>query len=449
MRATRAADGAAAMGTQRPHEGAGAPKALHGAAAALAAAALAAAAAARALRARRRGARRTRVVVVGAGFAGCQLARDLRATCDVTVVADRGYFEFAPGVPRALVAGRGAARGAVQALDRTLGGCTVLRATGPYGLSQDALAFTDADGTEHELAYDFVVVATGASYASPIQDNRGGAEERAASLAAFAKSAPRGRTATVVGAGAVGVEAAAELASTGASVALRDTAPAILPRLGDSAGAAFARRRAEAFFARHGVKLELGPDAAGAAAPDADDVLWCVGARPNADAVRTAGDGPGLARHPARGGYMRDAGTLRALSPDGSVHDRVFVLGDCADKPPAQYLASFAHWEAEHVAASILAAAGVHRRPPLPYEAPPSLVNLSLGRWDGVFLACDPAGGGGCRVLCWGALAALLKSATWWWFLRWLPIPYGAFAWLRRALVRRPRRPAAAAPAAS
>ena len=123
-------------------------------------------------------------------------------------------------------------------------------------------------------------------------------------------------------------------------------------------------------------------------------------------------------------------------------HSRIFVLGDCAYKPPAQCLASFAHWEAEYAASAILHGGQAA------YDAPPALVNLSLGRWDGVFLACDPSGSGSCRVLCWGALAAFVKCATWWWFMRWLPIPYTVASFVAR-LLRRVRGNAVARAAAA
>ena len=67
--------------------------------------ALALVAAAAAAAARRRGENRRasakRTVILGGGFAGSQIARDLRGKRRVTVVETKSYFEFVPGTPSA------------------------------------------------------------------------------------------------------------------------------------------------------------------------------------------------------------------------------------------------------------------------------------------------------------------------------------------------------------
>ena len=404
-----------------------------------------------------------KVVIIGAGFAGCQVARDLRNACHVTVVAERDFFEFAPGVPRALATGGRAADGVVQSLEeKTLRGCTVYYAeTGSaYELANDRIHFQgcrrdDKAKTRTTLLFDHLVVATGARYRAPIQPDDQHITTRARS-SAMTENAHKWRSkrgdddddaqrVVIVGAGAVGVEAAAELASAGVPVSLCDAAPEILHRLGTDAGATFARHRATSFLEKKGVRMQLG---APSNISDDEMTLWCVGATPNASSIQPAEgpEGVRLARNGDRG-YLRDDHTLRALTTASAdappmPHSRIFVLGDCAYKPPAQCLASFAHWEAEYAASAILHGGQAA------YDAPPALVNLSLGRWDGVFLACDPSGSGSCRVLCWGALAAFVKCATWWWFMRWLPIPYTVASFVAR-LLRRVRGNAVARAAAA
>ena len=106
----------------------------------------------------------------------------------------------------------------------------------------------------------------------------------------------------------------------------------------------------------------------------------------------------------------------------------VYAVGDVAAKPPAQQLGSFAHWEAEFVAAHLKATwRGRDRAAAAPYTPPPQLVNVSLGPRDGVFLY-DGA------ILFTSLPAAALKAATQAWFTRLLPIPYALLRRLPRLL---------------
>lgn len=177
-----------------------------------------------------------RVVIVGAGFAGAALARELaraRDAVDVVLVDRRADFEYAPGALRCLVAPRsypsirakipGAVRGDVvgvrHASDDGLGNCVFLE-----------------DGTQ--LPYDFLCLCAGADYAAPIKEKSVvEAGDRASSLSAAAEDLRCAKTVAVVGAGAVGVELAAEIlaAYPRKRVLLVDMANAILPGFPESA----------------------------------------------------------------------------------------------------------------------------------------------------------------------------------------------------------------------
>ena len=58
---------------------------------------------------------RKRVLIIGGGFAGLQVVKDLAKKCEVTVVDVRDFFEYTPGVLSALVGGRPLQRGLTSA----------------------------------------------------------------------------------------------------------------------------------------------------------------------------------------------------------------------------------------------------------------------------------------------------------------------------------------------
>ena len=103
---------------------------------------------------------------------------------------------------------------------------------------------------------------------------------------------------------------------------------------------------------------------------------------------------------------------------------RVFVVGDVADKAPAQRNAVAAAEEGEY-AADCIARHVKGRRPPKPYAPPPSVCAISLGKRDGVVVA-------GPRVLLCGRAAAAAKNAIQHWAVRFRPKPLTVARRLRR-----------------
>ena len=107
-------------------------------------------------------------------------------------------------------------------------------------------------------------------------------------------------------------------------------------------------------------------------------------------------------------GYIeRDPKTLQVIG-----FENIYAVGDCAMKPPGQFLASFAHWEAEYVARRIKK--DQQRKQNDEYSLPPRFMAISLGPWNGLFLW-------GNLVLCKGVLAAIVKFLVELWFSNFFP----------------------------
>jgi hypothetical protein len=117
---------------------------------------------------------RPRVVIVGAGFAGLQAALELQHWAHVSVVDRASYFEYTPGVLRAMADGNAApchrphsASLARSALVRVPSEVQLHVGDGELRMETPKMTTT--------LPFDFLVLATGSSYPAPIKP--GGSEQ--------------------------------------------------------------------------------------------------------------------------------------------------------------------------------------------------------------------------------------------------------------------------------
>lgn len=109
--------------------------------------------------------RRPRIVVVGAGFAGYQCARDLlreaNGAAEVVLVNPNDYFLYLPLLPQ-VAAGVLEPRRVSVSLTGTLPGVRlVLGEVGGVDFDSRTVSYQDPEGTEHELGYDRLVLTVG------------------------------------------------------------------------------------------------------------------------------------------------------------------------------------------------------------------------------------------------------------------------------------------------
>jgi NADH dehydrogenase len=303
---------------------------------------------------------RRHVVVVGGGYAGLTAARRLLArgrAIDVTVVNPHGYMTYQPLLPE-VAAGTVQPGHVVVPLRSALPGARVITAA-LTGLDTDArvAVATAADGTEHRLAYDELVLAVGGvTRVFPVPGltehaigfrtveealhvgNRVLARLELAASSSSPEVRRRALTFVVVGAGYAGVEALAELQDMVRrtihrypDVSLEDTrwvlveaGPRILGQLPERlASYAAAQLTARGVEVRTETSVAaVGPGlvtlATGELVP-ADTVVWTAGVVANPLLRRL-----GLPCDPA-GRVVTDA-TLQVLPG-------VWALGDCAAVP--------------------------------------------------------------------------------------------------------------------
>ena len=401
-----------------------------------------------------------KVVILGAGFAGVQCARDLMSTHDVEVVEAKEYFEFVPGTLAALVGGEPLRKRRTTDADakrtqrclmvpyekifkRGKNGVkvTLTRGRDVYVRDDCVIIRGTTPAEDVRCRYDALVIATGTTYAGVIKSKASGRDltidGRLESYAEARASIARGKSRTVVvGGGVVGVELAAELAAraavanNGSSVVLLHAGPRLLEQLPESISS-YATRA----LVRAGVEVCVGQKYSregdgvafiGAANKNVirgDYALMAIGSTPATeflrsrdDATRASSSSNGALEVPLdRNGRIRIDESTRAVVG----RDRVYAVGDVASKSPEYMLASYAHWEAEYVAHRIKCDGNAKKLVKLgPYVPPPRFMAISLGSFDGVFVWGD-------RVVATGIVAAVFKAIVQFWFIRFLPAPYG------------------------
>ena len=334
-----------------------------------------------------------RVVVVGASFAGLYAAKGLRSIADVVLIDASDEWEYTPAVHKVL-GGRREAATILTSFDEVLPGVEFVK--GVAVAAHEREVHVQIAGSIKKLPYDHLIICVGCAYAHPIKAQLGSSDRRA-QLAGAQRLYRDASSVLVVGGGAVGVEVAGELAAnhTVTLTARGDELVRDLP--------AAARRYALESLHAQNVRVLLNGDEE---RRSFDAQINCYGAQPRTGWLAAFVD--------------RDARDfVRVNSQYRTSLRNVWAAGDCVAKDAGQYLAAYAHFEGEYVAAAVCAEI-TGRAPPDPYVAPPRIVALALGPDDG--------------VLCYGRFVVLSGRAVPWvkalverWAVRLWPLPYGLF----------------------
>lgn len=294
------------------------------------------------------------VVVVGGGYGGVAVAKALDERTKVTLVEPRDAFVHNVAALRAAVDPTVAPQ-IFLPYDRLLTHGEVIR---------DRVV--RVDGTHVELASgtvlqpDFIVLATGSTYPYPAKSDRDDTVEAVGRYQHTYEQLSEAKRVMLLGAGAVGLEFAGEIAAVWPDtvITLVDTASEILPgpfgpALRDELNRQLDELGIERVLGSSLAKLpatqpgELGAFAVTTSAGTTiDGDIWFLtyGVQPSTDYV--AGD---LASALVTGSYLQVTPRLTVVG-----HDRVYAIGDIADLDINR--ASVAGRQAQVAAANILAA---------------------------------------------------------------------------------------------
>ncbi|MEU3777682.1 FAD-dependent oxidoreductase [Streptomyces sp. NPDC032472] len=307
----------------------------------------------------------TKVVVVGAGYAGTlaanRIAKKVRSA-EITVVNPRPDFVERVRLHQQ-VAGTGAAATPLASMLRA----GITARVGTVDKIGDG-SVTLEDGTGLDFDYAFLAVG------STVRPMPGtvpvgtweGAELARAALAAL----PAGSTVTVVGGGATGIETAAEVAEARPDLRVRIVGPSVADIFSHRA-----HRHVRSGLERLGVDIvdDTLTDASdgtvrlrSGAAYACDLTLWAIVSGVPDLAARS-----GL-RVDADGRALVDA-YLRSIDDE-----RIFVVGDCAAVPGARFACAIASPQAAHAADTL--ARLTEGRAPEPYALRYLARAVTLGR---------------------------------------------------------------------
>jgi NADH dehydrogenase FAD-containing subunit len=311
---------------------------------------------------------KSRVVIIGGGFAGARVAQDLVKSgfSNVTLVDRKDYFEVTYAMLRSLPEldlGRQARRAYRDVLrcDFRLGEVTELK---------DSEAVF-ADGTN--IQFDIAVVATGSSYPTFSIAKSAHAWTLREREEEFERERERLKAATsvlIVGGGPVGVELAGEIADhfPEMKVTLAEGGSRLLPEFKEKAGTI-----AEKKLGDLGVNVVCGK----ILSPEdgeyrsADIVYTCVGPKANTGFMRAHfSDKLDLV------GRIIVDNTMRVIGAQN-----IFALGDCSSLAGAK-LGFLADMQGALLAKNITA--NERGRPMKPYKPLPMMALVPIGRDQGV-----------------------------------------------------------------
>ncbi len=146
-----------------------------------------------------------KLVVVGGGFAGMYIARKMENEFEVTLIDTKDYFEFTPGILRALVKPGAEKNLQVKHSDYLNNAKFILGAVNSIHNK-----FVIVNGKK--IKYDYLALCSGSAYTSPFKDKHVLIASHTRDLLKYHSSIEKSNSIAIVGGGLVGVELAAEIA---------------------------------------------------------------------------------------------------------------------------------------------------------------------------------------------------------------------------------------------
>jgi len=300
---------------------------------------------------------RPRLLVIGGGFAGLGLIRDLADSFEITVVEPKDYFEFTPGILRGLCDGNHLKTIQVPLSD-ALQGLGVRHVRGRVTQLQARCALLENADVD-QVQFDYCVITAGTacrkgclwkSTGRPGEENHASLKSRCSELARLREelrqASENKKPAVVVGGGLGGVELAAELRHyfPDLRVVLRARG-GVLPGLQGRG-----QRYAAQWLKTNGVEVT------GESPEEADGVvLDCTGVQVECQFAK------GL-ECLDESGQVRVDKTMQVLTPCPEAFGRIFAAGDCVsvqgmpsygkDAYPAEAMAEIVATNLENVLAA-------------------------------------------------------------------------------------------------
>jgi apoptosis-inducing factor 2 len=292
----------------------------------------------------------TSIAIIGGGYAGSLLARELDAHLDVTLIEPRDAFIHNVAAMRAVVE-PSLVDQIVLPYDKLLKRGRVVRDRA-VGLGEGVIQL--ASGAE--IRADLIVAATGSHYGAPFKPRSDDSADFRSAIAKAHAELVAAKSVAIIGAGPVGLELAGEIAHVhpDKAVTLYCAETRLMPAFPAKYG-----QRLERELAKAGVKLVKGQRVDDPASLGADMVFPAIGAQIENTLVK---------------GRVRTDRWMRAPN-----RPKTFVLGDlagCGDQPTIVALMRQAAWMAKLLKAHAAGQPVEKLKPYAPYPLQPILIPI-------------------------------------------------------------------------
>lgn len=191
-----------------------------------------------------------KVVIIGGGFAGALAAKKLdNKNFNVTLIDTKDYFEFTPSVLRTIVEPKHAKMIEVLHKDYLKKARVILGEVIAVS-KRDVLVYSR--GKKKNIRFDYLVLASGSRYNSPIKEKNLIVSDRTDILKKSYEKVCRAKNILVIGGGIVGTELTAEIVThyKNKKITIVHSKPYLMERQNEKT-----KRYAENFFKRKDVKI--------------------------------------------------------------------------------------------------------------------------------------------------------------------------------------------------
>ncbi len=313
------------------------------------------------------------LIIIGGGFAGAYLAKELEQEFDVTLFDTKDYFEFTPSVLRTLVEPEHIKK--IEVLHSSyLKRATIIRE------AVERVTPTEIIVGKKCYPFDYLVIASGSRYNSPIKEQDIVIKMRGQELRNYAQKLEKAKSVLIVGGGVVGTELAAEICEKypQKKITMVHAGSSLLER-----NPTKARAYAEHFLKKRNVTILFNERITGGKGKiyhtdkekkiNADLVFLCTGIVPNSEFLEKD-----LSHSLNEKKFLHINQYLQLEE-----HPAIFAAGDINDSKEEK-TAQSAEKQAEVVCHNIRALEKKQQlKSYLPHQRP---MVISLGKWHGIFI---------------------------------------------------------------
>ena len=316
-----------------------------------------------------------KVIIIGGGFAGSYIAKNLEKSSEVTLIDNKDYFEFTPGILRTIVDPEHIKK--IQAFHNDyLKKAKVL--IGQVKEINDKCVIINKE----KIEFDYLVICSGSSYYLPIKEKNIVIAARANHIGSYYNKIKDAKKITIVGGGLVGVELSAEIVTNykNKEVVLIDDKSKVMERTPEKASA-----YAEKFLRKNKVILVYNEQVIEYTPViitdkgkriEADLVFLCTGIIPNSDFLEK-----NFKNILNENKYVMVNEHLQVLN-----YSNIFAAGD-VNNTEVEKTAQNAIQQAKIIISNIRA---LEKNKVLKkYAQRKTPLVISLGKWDGVFIFHD------------------------------------------------------------